>query len=191
MSEPRQPSQPPAPHVGAERLQLFADGEIDARDGAMVRRHVAACAECTARLDAIVLAGETYLAYHRGTLKAQDPAPPRPWEDLRPRLSTVEPAISGHAISGHAVSRHAISRTRVGNWRAWLAVAAAILVAVAVYSRMNRPVPVSAAELLRHAAAAADAVWCGPLCSPPAGPRQPNRTWRPCSWPRTSVGGSR
>ena len=49
------------------------------------------------------------------------------------------------------------SRARGGAWRVSLAFAAGIIVAVALYYRVNRPEPVSAAELLRKATAAAPA----------------------------------
>lgn len=117
-------------HAGENRLQRFADRELGSSEAEAMGRHVAACAECGRRLEAIRQAGDAYLAYHNGTLKALDPAPPRPWEDLRPRMT----------------------RAHGASWRGWLAAAAAILVAVAGYYRINRAAPVNAAELLRKAA---------------------------------------
>jgi hypothetical protein len=115
-------------HPGDERLQRLADGELAEAE---VRQHVGACAECAARLDEIGRAGDAYRAWHQA-MKAHDPAPPRPWEDLRPRMEAPE---------------------RRGSWRAWGAVAAAVVVAVGGYYRMSRPTPVNAAELLRKAVA--------------------------------------
>jgi hypothetical protein len=115
-------------HPGDERLQRFADGELAEAE---VRQHVGACAECAARLDEIARAGDAYGTWHHA-VKAHDPAPPSPWEDLRPRMEA--PA-------------------RGGSWRVWGAVAAAVVAAVGAYYRMSQPAPVSAAELLRKAMA--------------------------------------
>lgn len=116
-----------AGHLGEERLLRYADGEIVEAE---VRQHLEACAECARRLDEIERAVEDYREYH-AALKASDPAPPREWEDLRPRMTA-----------------------RPMRWRAWAAVAATVLVAFAAYDRISRPAAVSAAELLRKAAAA-------------------------------------
>lgn len=114
-------------HLGDDRLQRFADGEIVEAE---VRQHVDACAECSRRLEEIELRNEEYAQYH-AELKASDPAPPREWEDLRPRMTA-----------------------RPMRWRVWGAVAATVLVAFAAYDRMSKPAAVNAAELLRKAAAA-------------------------------------
>jgi hypothetical protein len=145
---------PQAMHASEESLQRFSDGELGAGEADAIRRHVAACVECSVRLDAIGRASDTYLEYHRGTLKVQDPAPPRPWQDLRPVLSALN-ATTSRARGGtpEGISRPAGNSRSRRTMRGWLAVAAALIVAVAVYYRMNRPAPVSAAELLRKAAA--------------------------------------
>src|SRR5690349_9486742 len=100
-----------------EQLQLIADGElVDAE----VRRHVDACTKCSGKVREIALAGEAYKAFHDDA-KANDPAPPMPWEDLRTRMTT-----------------------RRSPWRSWAVAAAAVLIiAAAGYFRIMRPVPVS------------------------------------------------
>jgi hypothetical protein len=120
-------------HVGDQRLQRFADGELEGANEEAVRRHIESCPVCARRLDEIGRAGAEYATYH-SALKASDPAPPRDWADLRPMLA-APPA-------------------QRGRWRTWGAVAAAVVVAAAgLYYRMAGPAPVSAAELLRKAAA--------------------------------------
>src|SRR5262249_35090781 len=126
-------------HATEETLQRLADAELSTGDAGRVRRHLADCGECRSRLDRIEEASETYLAYHRNALQALDPAPPRAWEDLRPKMRQMDASSS---------------RARGGHWRIWLAFAAGLIVAVALYYRMNRPEPVSAAGLLRKAVSA-------------------------------------
>jgi hypothetical protein len=123
MSEPR------TLHASDEALTRLVCGE-PAADAEALRRHVAGCAECGARMAAMQRAEAAYLELH-AALKAQDPAPPRAWEDLQ---ATLPPARRSHWARG------------------WMAAAAALIAVVALY-RMNRAVPVTAAELLRKAAA--------------------------------------
>ncbi len=126
-----------AMHVNDERLQRYADGELDGGGMETVRRHVAGCAQCRLRLDEMARAADAYLEYHRHALITRDPAPPRPWEDLRPAFERL------NRSSSRAHPRSALR---------WLAVAAALVVAVALGYRLNRVAPVNAAELLRKAA---------------------------------------
>jgi hypothetical protein len=130
-------SEPQAMHVSDERILRYLDGELEEDEGPK-RQHIDSCVECRARLDAINRAGAAYLKFHRDMLKAQDPAPPRPWEDLRPALNELDASAS---------------RVRGGRWVGWLAAAAAIVVIVGVYYRVDRVAPVSAAELLHKSAA--------------------------------------
>src|SRR6266545_7033013 len=109
--------------VSDERLQQFVDGELAGADREAVDRHIAVCAACRARLDAIAIADRAYLSHHHDTLKAQDPAPPRPWRELRPELRQIDASIP---------------RARRRSWRGWLAAAAALIVAVTVYSWIKR-----------------------------------------------------
>src|SRR5262249_60286091 len=81
---------PEAMHLSDERLQRFADGELDGPESNVVERHLAACAECRNTLDSIGRAAASYLEYHREMLKGRDPAPPRAWADLRSRLDQME-----------------------------------------------------------------------------------------------------
>src|SRR6266540_3368951 len=108
MSEPNEPSElgPQTLHPGEASLQRFADGELGPSDLAAIRGHLAACAECSVRLRSLTRAAALYLDDHRDTLKALDPAPPRSWEDLRPKLAAM-PGSSSPARGGH--------------WRAFLA----------------------------------------------------------------------
>jgi len=122
-------------HANDRTLLEWTDGELPRADAATVRAHLGACPECRLRLDSISHAGASYLHYHQNILKPSDPPPPLPWADLRPRLRTME-------------------RSRTARRATWVGLAAAILVGGFILYRMETPVPVSAAQLLRRAIAA-------------------------------------
>src|SRR5690348_16881489 len=125
-----------------DELQLLrlADGELPLGEAEALRTHLAQCDECRARLDEIRSASALYLEFHRNDLKSQLPAPPRAWEDLRPSLDDLDSSSL---------------RARGRNSLPWLAAAAALVIALVVWNRIGSTPPVSAAELLHKAAAAA------------------------------------
>jgi hypothetical protein len=121
-------------------LLRFSDGELSPDGAQALRAHLAECSECQRRLAEIRAAGAVYQEFHRDDLKANHPAPPRAWEDLRPSLDELDSSIL---------------RARGRNPWTWLAVAAVLAIGFVVWTRIGRSPSVSAAELLRKAADAA------------------------------------
>ena len=129
-------------HFAPDDLQRRLHGELPPSQAAAVERHLAACAECRALADEVASAEGLLRQYH-DALKFLDPAPPRAWTDLRPRLEELETSTDS---------------ARGRNYSQWLAVAAALLLGLFLYYRMEHPARVSAAELLRKASEAAPAL---------------------------------
>ena len=131
-------SKPDGMHGEDGELLRLADGELKPSEADTLRRHLAACPECDSRFHAIRRAEEAYLEYH-DALKACDPQPPLPWENLRAKLE----------------QRTAPLPSRGGAYRVWLAAAAAIAIGAIIFYRVGRTPQVSAAALLRRAVAEA------------------------------------
>ncbi|HEU0139724.1 MAG TPA: zf-HC2 domain-containing protein [Bryobacteraceae bacterium] len=123
-------------HIEDTELLAYADGELDARQAADIRRHLADCPECELRLRRLRAGLEDYT--WRIEEDKRRVSPPRPWQNLEPEFSRIDREAAARL-------RRAAPRTH-----RWLAVAATVLVAVIIY-QFSRENSVSAAELLDKA----------------------------------------
>lgn len=132
-------------HPPEEALLRFADAELPVREADPIRQHLGTCPECRTRLDEIEEALVDHARLHQRE-KASFPPPPRPWDDIAARIAETEAALAPRPRRVFGMPP-----------RAWLATAAVLLVCVAVERRFHQAPPVSAAELLEKASAAAAA----------------------------------
>jgi hypothetical protein len=118
-------------HPDREALLAEMTGGDPTRE---TRQHLESCEDCRQLAAELRRQWDAYRAFHHGPLAEMLPQPPRPWEDLRPRM---------------------IARSNV--WQ-WTAIAAAMVVAIlAGWQYLRQPPSVSAAALLVKAVAAAKA----------------------------------
>ncbi|HLK47074.1 MAG TPA: zf-HC2 domain-containing protein [Bryobacteraceae bacterium] len=120
-----------ATHPDAELLLRLADEDLSTEETRRVEQHLSACPACRDELAALRDTSEDILRFHQTVLKPALPEPPRAWE--LPRRIPSAPRVIAFPIK------------RV------LTAAAALIAAVVLVRRMEQPVPVSAAELLRKA----------------------------------------
>src|SRR5258708_38885127 len=92
-------------HIPEERLIAWLDGEAQGLDSLAIELHLSDCAACRQLKEELREGAESYAEFHGGVLKPSLPPPPKPWVDLRPGNRPVET-------------------------RRWLAVAAALVLAV-------------------------------------------------------------
>jgi hypothetical protein len=119
-----------AEHLTTEQLLLACDNEA----GATAEAHLAGCQTCRERLEEIREGAEEYATYHRFALRTTQPAPPRPWRNLNlPRTVTpIAPPREPYR---------------------WMALAAAIIIAVVVIWPSKQTPPLEPSELLSRAGA--------------------------------------
>ncbi len=120
-------------HPDPETLLGFADEGLAADEMRGLEQHLAACAGCRDELAALRETSEDIRRFHETVLKPGLPDPPRAWEPLR--FPGAAPRVIAFPVRGA------------------VAAAAAIVAAVVLVRWMERPVGVSAAELLRQAQA--------------------------------------
>jgi hypothetical protein len=131
-------------------LLRFIDGELPARKVRQVGRHLEACWQCRTEVEELQGTVADCVRY-RKTLDTLLPEPPNPWASLYPEFARVDIELTQEpwferfkrALAGPAF------------WRWGVAVAAAVLVAVAVYQQFHSAPTVEAAVLLRKAVSAA------------------------------------
>jgi len=143
----------PWAHPDYEALLAFADRDPSAEEPLAMERHLAECADCRSRLEALAGTLAAYQRYHETVLLAALPAPPKPWG--APRWSE----LAGEAPREDPGRARAVAmpKRRPIPIRQWLAVAAAVILAVLVVRRFEHAPGVGAAELLRKAEAASQA----------------------------------
>jgi hypothetical protein len=117
-------------HPTQEALLRLADEDLALDEARGVERHLAGCAGCRDEFLSLRETSEEILRFHQNVLKPSLPSPPRAWEP--PRWKGTAPRVIPFPI-----------RVAAG--------AAAAIAAVVLVRWMLRPVPVSAAELLRKA----------------------------------------
>ncbi len=133
-----------APHPAEEQLLRFVDGELPPRQAAAVRDHLEACWNCRTQLEGFQKGIGDYVRCHEA-LKAELPAPPRPWTDLRRGMEAEDRALAKAGVRRGPFAR-------VPRW--WLSAAAAVLLGCLAFYRFGVTPAVSAAELLQKAVAA-------------------------------------
>lgn len=120
-------------HLSDEQLSQFEDGELGEHEA----RHVAACPDCSKRLEALRTATRAYIEYRDSIRRPQLPRPPKHW----PSLSEL--------VEQHQAKR----RWRTVRWWpiAATAAACAVVVLVVMYQASERP-SARATELLGRSA---------------------------------------
>jgi len=131
-------------------LLRFIDGELPVRKVRQVGSHLEACWQC--RTEVEELQGTVADCVHyRKTLDTLLPEPPSPWSSLYPEFARIDLELTQEpwferfkrALAGPAFRRWGV------------AVAAAVVVAVAVYQQFHAAPTVEAAVLLKKAVSAA------------------------------------
>jgi hypothetical protein len=124
-------------HPDEATLLRFLDQDLSADEIRDIAEHLAGCGACRGELAAVRETLGEVGRFHETVIKAALPGPPRAWgRPLWSALANPEPAE--RRLIGFPIKRA-------------LALAAAIVVAVVVVRWMERPIPVSAAELLGKA----------------------------------------
>ncbi len=120
-------------HLTDGQLHAYLDGSVEALDGATLaeaRSHIAACDDCSARLEAARLVRDEAVSL-LGTAAPSSVSPP-PFEELERRAALVDPAqdsageppgVSGSASRRDAASRRLFRRPGSLAWAASLTVA--------------------------------------------------------------------
>jgi hypothetical protein len=137
-------------HLHDDNLLRLLDGELPDDEAAAFQSHLEACWKCRTRLKEFESAIGEYVRYRESALKPSLPPPPAPWNDLRPKLAELDQSLVPPRILP-VVRRGSLFRLRPAHW---VAAAACAILGFVLVSRLERPPGVSAAELLRKAAAA-------------------------------------
>lgn len=133
----------------------YLDGELPARKARQVRRHLEACWQCRAELEAMEATVADCMKYRRQALAAHLPEPPNSWADLTRGFDRIDAELSAEPFWKRL--------THIPPSLAWSAATIAVAVLVcAVYYQLRETPAVQAAELLQRAVAAADARPAGP-----------------------------
>jgi len=134
-------------------LLRYIDGELPARKGRQVHRHLEACWQCRTELEELQGTVADCVRYRKNVLEAHLPLPPNPWPDLYREFARID------SQSGDSWMARLIQSTGSAMVRQW-AITAAVLLAVAAtlwYGFRETPA-VQAAALLKRAVSAADAL---------------------------------
>jgi hypothetical protein len=142
-------SNPEIAHLEDDDLLRLLDGELPDRDASRLRSHMAACWTCRTRLEEFETAIGEYVRYREG-LKPMLPPPPKAWADLEPEFEQVDRSLPMPRLLPVVRRTHLFGLRPVH----WLAAAACLIVAFILIWRFEGVPEVSAAELLRKAAAA-------------------------------------
>jgi len=144
-------------HTSEEELRLYADGELDAQDGALVKAHLEACWSCRVKLDEVQETIADFISYRNHVLRPLVPPPPNNWRGFDSLLKRVSAVAEDRSLWAQFVSL--VGRT-FANLRAFAASPLAIRFAVgltitaplvAAWIVFNREQVVTAAELLKRA----------------------------------------
>jgi hypothetical protein len=132
------------PHIERKRLLRLVDGELPTGEDASARDHLRGCSQCQVEFAELQEEVENYAEFHQTALNASMPAPPRAWKEISAILACAqeEPAALSWWRGGF-----------FGPKSVWVGALAMLTLVAAVLVRLDRPAPVSAAELLRKAAA--------------------------------------
>jgi hypothetical protein len=133
-------------HPEDEQLLRYADGEMPARQARKIQLHLNSCWQCRTELEEIQKTVGECVRYRKGVLQPMLPPPPAAWTDLSRKFDEIDESLA---------RRSWLEMFRPA--RRWVPVAAALAIACGIYYQLRDTPSVQAAELLRKAAAAADA----------------------------------
>ncbi len=137
-------------HPEEGSLLRFIDGELPARKVRQVGRHLEACWQC--RTEVEELQGTvTDCVRYRKTLDTLLPEPPNPWSSLYPEFARIDVELTQEPWFERF--KRALASPAFRRWG--VAVAAAVVVAAAVYRQFHEAPTVEAAVLLKKAVSAA------------------------------------
>jgi hypothetical protein len=123
-------------HPDPDTLLRLTDEDLSPAESSVMEDHLRGCGDCRDRLQALREALDDYVRFHREILKPSLPPPPRQWAPIQfPKAKVVHFPSAG-----------------------WLAAAAAIAALVLLVVRFARAPEVRAAEILRKATAAEQAM---------------------------------
>ena len=127
----------------------YLDGELSPRRARQVRRHLEACWQCRAEIEALEATVADCMRYRKQVLSAHLPEAPNPWADLSRGFDRIDAELSSEPFWKRLA--------HVPPPLAWsaAAVAAAVLVC-AVWYQLRQTPSVEAAVLLKKAVAAAE-----------------------------------
>jgi hypothetical protein len=131
-------------------LLRYLDGELPSRKARPVRKHLEACWQCRAELEALEITVAECVRYRKNVLEAHLPEAPQPWMDLYRGFDRIDAEHSAEPFWKRL-------RPVPGAW-AWSAAAvAAAAVILGVFLHLRVTPSAQAAVLLKRAVAAADA----------------------------------
>lgn len=142
-------SKPKVSHLGEDSLLRYVDGELKSQEAAQVREHLEACWRCRSALAELQQTITDYVGWLEDTARLT-PDPPQPWNGFHLRLERlVEQRQNSwwRRTSGVLGGLFSAQRLRVGS------VATVLLMTLVIVATLNRPIKVSAAELLTKASA--------------------------------------
>jgi len=127
----------------------YLDGELPARKGRQVRRHLEACWQCRAEIEALETTVADCMRYRKQVLASRLPEPPQAWVDLSRGFDRIDSELSAEPFW----KRFAHLPPSL----VWSSGAAAMAVLVcAVWYQLREAPSVQAAVLLKKAVAAAE-----------------------------------
>jgi anti-sigma-K factor RskA len=136
-------------HLDDGLAMRYLDGELPARKARQVRKHLEACWQCRAEIEALEATVADCMRYRKQFLAAQMPEAPNPWADLTRGFDRIDAELSAEPFW-----------KRLGHFPPslmWSAAAVAVAVLVcAVYYQLRETPSVQAAVLLKKAVAAAE-----------------------------------
>lgn len=141
-------------HPQDDELMRYADGEMPARKARGIRSHLEACWQCRAGLEELQKVISDCVRYRKDLLHVYLPSPAARWGDIYQGFAEID--ASRNDVPLFLRIRESL-RLRLNAKPRWATAALAIILAGVLSVEFLRTPSVQAAELLRKAAAAADA----------------------------------
>ena len=144
-------------HTSEEDLRLYADSELDAQGGALIKAHLEACWSCRVKLDEVQETIADFINFRNQVLRPLVPPPPNNWGGFDPLIERFSGVAESPSWREQFVSRLG---ELFANLRALATSPLAIRLAVgliltvalaAAWVVFNREPVVTAAELLKRA----------------------------------------
>src|SRR5579872_5300763 len=127
----------------------YLDGELSAHKARQVRRHLEACWQCRAEIEALETTVADCMRYRKQVLEAQLPEAPNPWADLTRGFDRIDAELSSEPFWKRLF--------HIPPSLVWSAAAVAVAVLVcAVWYQLRETPSVQAAVLLKKAVATAE-----------------------------------